>query len=145
MRQGRSLRSWQGRIRQARRCSEPGLSYACGVLRSRLASPVARDSGARLEEHIGAEVDAALAELEAAQAEPYYDASVDQIARGRYYEELDASDGEPLRAALAELLERTHDPRPSYKPMQWVYPRVDLHPDGLLRSVYSGRRLPPRS
>jgi endonuclease G, mitochondrial len=23
--------------------------------------------------------------------------------------------------------------------MQWVYPKVDLHPEGVLRSIYSGK------
>ena len=27
--------------------------------------------------------------------------------------------------------------------MQWVYPRVDLHPDGVLRSIYSGKTFTP--
>jgi endonuclease G, mitochondrial len=97
----------------------------------------------RLEKLVGAEVQAALAALEAARAEPYYDEAADRSARERYYDALDATDGEPLRAALAERLERTHDPRPAYRPMQWVYPRVDLHPDGVLRSIYSGRTFSP--
>src|SRR5919106_792441 len=97
----------------------------------------------RVEELVGAEVQAALAELEAARAEPYYDEAADRSARERYYDALEATDGEPLRAAVAERLERTHDPRPAYKPMQWVYPRVDLHPDGVLRSIYSGRTFSP--
>ena len=97
----------------------------------------------RLEKLVGAEVQAALAQLETARAEPYYDEAADRSARERYYEGLDATDGEPQRAALAERLERTHDPRPAYKPMQWVYPRVDLHPDGVLRSIYSGKTFSP--
>src|SRR5215211_6192835 len=97
----------------------------------------------RLEKLVGAEVQAALAEREAARAEPYYDEAADRSAREHYYDALDATDGEALRAALAERLERTHDPRPAYKPMQWVYPRVDLHPDGLLRSIYSGKTFAP--
>jgi len=105
---------------------------------------VARNTvSARLEEVVGAAVEAALAELEAARAEPYYDEAADENARERYYEGLEAADGEPLRAALAERLERTHDPRPAYRPMQWVYPRVDTHPDGLLRSIYSGKAFSP--
>lgn len=94
---------------------------------------------ARLEEVVEAEVDEALAQLATAREEPYYDETADRTASERYYTGLDAVEGEPLRAALAELLGRTHAPRPSYKPMQWVYPRVDLHPDGVLRSIYSGK------
>ena len=101
---------------------------------------MARDAAdARLEKVIGAEVEAAIARLKAAREEPYYDEAADERARELYYADLDAPDGEPLRAELTALLESTHDPRPSYKPMQWVYPRVDLHPDGLLRSIYSGK------
>jgi endonuclease I len=100
-------------------------------------------TGARLEETVGGAVEAALTKLEAAQDEPYYDEAADQSASQRYYEGLDVLEGERLRAALAELLERTHDRRPAYKPMQWVYPSVDLHPDGLLRSIYSGKTFSP--
>ncbi len=98
---------------------------------------------ARVEGVVGAAVDAALAKLEAAKAEPYYDEAADRSAHEAYYEGLEAADGAPLRAALAELLERTHDPRPAYRPMEMVYPRVDLHPDGVLRSIYSGNTFTP--
>ena len=83
---------------------------------------MATDRGRSARKAVGAEVDAAIAELEAAEEEPYYDEAADESARELYYADLDASDGEPLRAALAELLERTHDPRPSYKPMQMGLP-----------------------
>ena len=98
---------------------------------------------ARFEETLGAEVKAALTRAKAARAEPYYDEAADQSARASYYAEVTAAEGESLRAALAELLERTHAPRPSYKPSLMVYPRVDLHPDGLLRSIYSGKTFEP--
>ena len=46
--------------------------------------------------------------------------------------------------ALSELLERRpHADSPPYKPMQHVYPWVDLHPDGKLRSIYSGKAFTP--
>jgi endonuclease G, mitochondrial len=85
-----------------------------------------------------------MARVEEAQAEPYYDEVADASGRESYYEGTGDADGEELRAALAGLLERTHDPRPSYRPMEWVYPRVDLHPDGLLRSLYSGATFSPQ-
>jgi endonuclease G len=88
---------------------------------------------------LGTAVEEALARAEAAKDETYYDAVADAKARDAYYQEIRDRDGEEMRAALAALLERTHDPRPRYKPMVWVYPRVDLHPDGLLRSIYSGQ------
>ena len=49
----------------------------------------------RLQKLVGAEVQAALAALEAARAEPYYDEAADRSARERYYDALDATDGEP--------------------------------------------------
>jgi hypothetical protein len=105
---------------------------------------MAADSlGDRVDEAVGAAVDAAFAELQAAEEEPYYDEAADQSARESYYQGLDAADGEPMRAALASLLEQTHEQRPSYRPMEMVYPRVDRHPDGLLRSIYSGRTFTP--
>ena len=97
----------------------------------------------RLEKLVGAEVQTALAALEAARAEPYYDEAADRSARERYYDAPRRHGRRALRAALAERLERTHDPRPAYKPLQWVYPRVDLHPDGVLRSIYSGKTFSP--
>lgn len=86
---------------------------------------------------------AALVDLEAARARPYYDEPADREARERYYGGLETSDGAGLREALADLLERTHEPRPSYKPMRLVYPWLDLHPDGLLRSIYSAKTFAP--
>jgi endonuclease G, mitochondrial len=126
-------------------CSRsPPCSWRSRRLRARVA-PMAQDPvSARVDELVGAAVDSALARLEAAREEPYYDEAADRSARDRYYEGLDAAvDGESLRAGLAALLERTHGPRLAYKPMQWVYPRVDLHPDGILRSIYSGKTFSP--
>jgi endonuclease G len=97
----------------------------------------------RVEDLVGAAVASALAKLKAGEEEPYYDEAADQGARESYYQGLDAVDGEPMRAVLAELLESTHQPRPAYKPMEIVYPRVDLHPDRLLRSIYSGNTFSP--
>jgi endonuclease G len=89
------------------------------------------------------ELRAALAAVEAARERPYYDAVADEEAQERYYEGIDESDGAALVAELSTLLERTHEPRPAYKPARFLYPWVDLHPDRLLRSVYSGKRFTP--
>jgi endonuclease G len=76
----------------------------------------------------------------AAEARTYYDEEADSVARESYYAEIEAdADGADLYAALSELLETTHQPRPAYKPSRLVYPWVDQHPDGLLRSLYSGK------
>jgi endonuclease G, mitochondrial len=89
------------------------------------------------------ELHAALAAVEAGRERPYYDAEADQAARERYYEGIEPSDGDALYRALSELVERTHEPRPAYRPTELVYPWADLHPDRLLRSVYSGESFTP--
>jgi len=86
---------------------------------------------------------AALINLEAGRARRYYDEAADREASEHYYGAIETSDGAELRTGLAELLERTHERRPRYQPMRLVYPWVDVHPDGLLRSVYSGKTFPP--
>lgn len=86
---------------------------------------------------------AALAGLEAGRARPYYDADADQAAQQAYYAGLDDADGVGLGRALTDLLERTHERRPAYKPMRLLYPWVDLHPDKQLRSIYSGQAFTP--
>jgi endonuclease G, mitochondrial len=89
------------------------------------------------------ELQAALVEVEAASDRPYYDAEAYRAARERYYQGIGADDGAALFRDLSGLLGRTHEPRPAYKPTRLVYPWVDLHPDRLLRSVYSGERFTP--
>ncbi|MFF5468199.1 endonuclease [Streptomyces achromogenes] len=89
---------------------------------------------------VAQDLDAALLSLRLGEARAYYVRDADLAARDAYYAHVDAdSYGEPLRQALTVLLEETHGPRPSYKPARMVYPWVDLHPDRLLHSVYSGR------
>jgi len=89
------------------------------------------------------ELRAALVNLETGRARDYYDERTDREARERYYDGVETSGGAALRVSLAELLERTHEREPRYQPMRLVYPWVDVHPDGLLRSVYSGKTFPP--
>jgi endonuclease G len=86
----------------------------------------------------------ALAEVEAAKTKEYYNEAKDAAARTAYYAGL-ASGGDPIGRfdALASLLASTHSPRPAYKPSTHVYPFVDLHPDRLLRSIYSQRTFEP--
>lgn len=85
------------------------------------------------------EVNAALVNLRLARERPYYDRATDSAARDAYYAGISSADGDTLRRALATLLEATHSPRPRYKPIRLVYPWVDLHKDGRLRSIYSGK------
>ncbi|MFF9221065.1 endonuclease [Streptomyces viridosporus] len=85
------------------------------------------------------DVDAALLNHRLAQERPYYDRTADIAARDAYYASIGTVDGDALRRALTALLTDTHEPQPRYKPMRLVYPWVDLHKDGRLRSIYSGR------
>ncbi|MFI2376653.1 endonuclease [Streptomyces sp. NPDC018964] len=86
------------------------------------------------------DVEAALTSHRLAREGPYYDRTADLAARDAYYADVDpGSGGGALRDALTGLLTETHGPRPRYKPMSMVYPWVDLHKDGRLRSIYSGK------
>jgi len=85
-----------------------------------------------------------LASLEANRDRPYYEAQGDAQARERYYAAIDPNaDPAQLTGSLAALLEQTHRPQPRYRPSDLVYPWVDLHPDGKLRSIYSGKTFEP--
>lgn len=85
------------------------------------------------------EVDAALANHRVARDRPYYDRVADAAAREAYYANIRTETGDALRRALTGLLADSHEPQPRYKPMRLVYPWVDLHKDGRLRSIYSGK------
>jgi endonuclease G len=79
---------------------------------------------------------AALAELADAGTRRYYDAAADAAEADRYYA------GVALEE-LAALVTRTHRGRPRYQPATELYPWVDLHPDGVLRSLYTGHGYDP--
>ncbi|MFJ8053232.1 endonuclease [Streptomyces luteogriseus] len=85
------------------------------------------------------DIDAALTNHRLAQERPYYDRQADSAARDAYYANVRTDDGDVLRRTLTELLTRTHAPQPRYKPMRLVYPWVDLHENGRLCSIYSGK------
>ncbi|ATW46914.1 endonuclease [Streptomyces peucetius] len=85
------------------------------------------------------DVDSALVNFRLGQERVYFDRAADKAARDAYYAGVRTGDGKALRTALTRLLEDTHAPRPKYKPIRLVYPWVDLHKDGRLRSIYSGR------
>jgi endonuclease G, mitochondrial len=93
---------------------------------------------------IGESVRRALDDLAANQTRAYYDAQADSAARDRFYGDVDLEAGPTeLYASLSELLEATHRPRPSYRPVEHLYPWVDLHPDGTLHHIYSGTHADP--
>jgi endonuclease G len=78
--------------------------------------------------------------------------NVDKIGTKTYFpEEKDAEEKSHYYAGLSDLntatfkelnalLEDTHVMHQNYNPSKYVYPLVDLHPDGQLRSIYSNRK-----
>ena len=70
----------------------------------------------------------------------YYSSSEDQVRKEDYYREIDFDQNpEELFNALNSLLRRSHSNHLSYRPSTHVYPEVDIHEDGKLRSIYSGK------
>ena len=84
-------------------------------------------------------VEQALAELDRHKDESYYDAGADSEARESYYADI----GQPSAEALGRLLGETHTNEYRYDPPMFVYPWLDQHPDGMLRSIYSDRAYEP--
>ncbi|WP_028784392.1 endonuclease I family protein [Thalassobacillus devorans] len=72
----------------------------------------------------------------------YYDNEKDQQSIAEYYRNIDfdQENQEELFQTLGRLLEETHTRQVRYDPSEYVYPWVDLRPDGSLRSVYSGNQ-----
>jgi endonuclease G len=91
----------------------------------------------------------ALAELEKARNKPYYDQQKDRANRDAYFEHIQVEDinGKLLFQQLHHLLEKTHTTRLTYDIArhQHLYPRVDLHPDKMLRSIYTGQAYEPET
>jgi endonuclease G, mitochondrial len=99
---------------------------------------------ASLPDPVEHDVDAALAAVRAGGELPYYDAQADAKERSRYYSGVGvALDPPGLYRALSALIVETHATRPPYKPMVRLYPWVDLRPDRMLHSVYSGQSFDP--
>lgn len=69
----------------------------------------------------------------------YYDRNADSVAAAEYYSALEGS-GSIDFASLSSLLKTTHTKELKYKEArrQHLYPRVDRHPDGKLRGIYTG-------
>jgi endonuclease G len=68
----------------------------------------------------------------------YYPEEKDTANKEQYYSTIP----DPLNSThetLHHLLEETHTSHHNYSPSKFVYPKVDLHPDGQLRSVYSNK------
>ncbi|QDU75053.1 Extracellular ribonuclease precursor [Bremerella volcania] len=88
------------------------------------------------------DLQAALAELEEADTRPYFDEAADSADVESYYSGINPDDlsGPELFEKLFQLLEKTHASKLSYKPSVHLYPWIDLHEDGQLRSIYSGKK-----
>ncbi|KMP29871.1 endonuclease I [Bacillus cereus] len=87
--------------------------------------------------------------LERIQSEEraYYDAARDEEDIKKYYTEINPheTNGKALFQQLSELLENTHSTKVRYSNSdEHLKTWVDLHGDGSLRSIYSGKEAEPR-
>jgi endonuclease I/V8-like Glu-specific endopeptidase len=92
-----------------------------------------------------ADLQQGLADLDQGRAQPYYDAVRDGQDRDRYYQGIPVGELSPARLfqVLSALVRDSHRDQPRYSPRLHVYPWVDLHPDRMLRSIYSGQAFEP--
>jgi deoxyribonuclease I len=77
----------------------------------------------------------------------YYDEQEDRQAMERYYRRVPVDgDGLTLFVMYHRLVSRTHKRRLPYffSKDEYLYTWVDLHPDGSVRSIYSGERKDPK-
>ncbi|WP_087972348.1 endonuclease I family protein [Oceanobacillus rekensis] len=74
----------------------------------------------------------------------YYNAEQDQQEKEQYYQSimLDKPNRNTIES-LQQLLQETHTNQVRYDPSEYVYPWVDLKPDGNLTSIYSGKNRKP--
>jgi endonuclease I/V8-like Glu-specific endopeptidase len=68
----------------------------------------------------------------------YYPEQDDNVQRQKYYADLENIAAVTLQE-LHDLLAATHTRHHNYNPSKYVYPLVDLHPDGQIRSIYSNK------
>ena len=90
-----------------------------------------------------------LNELQTARNEPYYDQAKDKEEKEAYYDKIPEGElsMEDLYRQLSTLLKRTHTNLLTYSKArhQHLYPRVDLHEDKMLRSIYTGEVYEPET
>ncbi len=80
----------------------------------------------------------AITEYRTFSTREYYSESNDAKARQSYYQDIDwKADGKSLFDQLSGKLQDTHTKVLDYRPSVYVYPWVDLQPNGQLRSIYS--------
>ncbi|MFB4164680.1 endonuclease I family protein [Alteribacillus sp. JSM 102045] len=72
--------------------------------------------------------------------EEYYDEEKDSFIIREYYKNIDleTQPSEEVFQLLHDLITKTHTSKVNYNPTEYVYPWVDLQPDGTLTSIYSG-------
>lgn len=73
------------------------------------------------------------------EKEVYYPEKKDIVDRNKYYQQI-ADIHQVKLNDLHTLLKKTHTNHRNYSPSKFVYPKVDIHADGLLRSIYSGKQ-----
>lgn len=87
-------------------------------------------------------LDAALQELRSFKDRVYFDERADAQAKADYYQGLDwNARPEQLFESLAQKTKAGHTQVLDYRPSKHLYPWVDLHPNGELKSIYSGRTM----
>ncbi|SEH83496.1 Endonuclease I [Halobacillus karajensis] len=76
----------------------------------------------------------------------YYDEDKNKVAIAQYYNAIHFKKHEDsLLSSLQKLLRETHTNPVRYDPSEYVYPWVDLRPDGNLKSIYSGQEKKPEA
>lgn len=86
---------------------------------------------------------AAINEYRSFSDREYYNERRDAGARQSYYSDIDwSAGGSALFDQLSAKVRHTHKNELDYRPSKYVYPWVDLHPDGQLRSLYSNLAMP---
>lgn len=73
------------------------------------------------------------------EVRPYYDAVADAKLQKAYYKDFDLHLEDPVEAyaQLSQLVKDTHTTTLEYKPEKYLYPWVDVRPNGQLESIYS--------
>ena len=88
------------------------------------------------------ELDSALKELKDFPNREYYNAEKDGVARQSYYDEIDwSADPGALFRQLSDKTRKSHTTTMDYRPSKYLYPWIDLQPDGQLKSIYSGHTM----
>ncbi len=69
----------------------------------------------------------------------YYNVAEDKPIIEKYYENVDFdANSNKVFESLNKLIGSTHGNQLPYRPSRYVYPEVDVHKDGKIRSIYSG-------